>query len=63
MIKKTIFKIVFKRSLKQVLGHGLILPNVHKVIQLNQEALLLKECIDMNTELRKQAKHFEKRFL
>ena len=45
------------RSLKQALNHGLILENVHKVIQFNQEAWL-KEYIDMNTELRKQAKNY-----
>ena len=45
--------VVHIRSLKQVL-------KVHRVIQLNQEAWL-KEYIDMNTELRKQAKnYFEK---
>ena len=50
------------RSLKQALNHGLILNKVHKVIQLNQEAWL-KPYINMNTELRKQAKNdFEKDF-
>ena len=50
------------RSLKQALDHGLILKTFHKVIQFHQEALL-KEYTDMNTELRKQAKHdFEKDF-
>ena len=43
------------RSLKQALNHGLILQKVHRVIQFNQEAWL-KEYIDMNTELRKEAK-------
>ena len=48
------------RSLKEALNHRLILKNVHKVIPFNQEAWL-KEYIDMNTELRKQAKNdFEK---
>ena len=48
------------RSLKQALHHGLILKKIHRVIQFNQEAWL-KECIDMNTELRTQAKNnFEK---
>ena len=44
------------RSLKQALNHGLILKKVHRVIQFYQEAWL-KEYIDMNTELRKQAKN------
>ena len=44
------------RSLKQVLNHGLILKKIHRVIQFNQKAWL-KEYIDMNTELRKQAKN------
>ena len=50
------------RSLKQALDHGIILKKVHKVIQFNQKAWL-KEYIDINTELRKQAKNnFEKGF-
>ena len=50
------------RSLKQALNYGLILKKVHRLIQFNQEACL-KEYIDMNAELRKQAKHdFEKYF-
>ena len=54
--------VVHIRSLKQTLDHGLILTKVHRVIQFNQEAWL-KEYIDMNTELRKQAKNdFEKYF-
>ena len=52
--------VVHIRSLKQALCHGLILKKVHKVIQFNQETWL-KEHIDMNTELKKQAKNnFEK---
>ena len=46
--------IVHIRSLKQALNHGLMLKKVCKVIQFNQEAWL-KEYIDMNTELRKEA--------
>ena len=50
------------RSLKQALNHGLILKEVHRVIQFNQEPWL-NSYIDMNTELRKQARNdFEKDF-
>ena len=52
--------VIHIRSLKQALGHRLIFKKVHKVIQFNQE-LWLKEYIDMNTELRKQAKMILKR--
>ena len=49
-------------ALKQALNHGLVLKKVHGVIQFNQE-VWLKKYIDMNTELRKQArKDFEKDF-
>ena len=52
----------YMKSLKQALNHGLILKKVHRVIQFNQEAWL-KEYIDMNTELRREAKNvFEKNF-
>ena len=54
--------IVDIRSLKQALNHGLILKKVHRVIQFNQEAWF-RPYIDVNTELRKQAKNdFEKDF-
>ena len=54
--------VVHITSLKQALDHGLMLKKVHRVIQFNQEAWL-KEYIDMNTELGKQAKNdFEKDF-
>ena len=50
------------RALKHALNHGLILKKVHSKIQLTQEARL-KEYINVNTELRKQAKNeFEKVF-
>ena len=54
--------VVHIRSLKQALSHGLILKKIHRIIKFNQEACL-KPYIDMNTELRKQAKNdFEKYF-
>ena len=47
-------------SLKQALNHGLKLKKIHRIIEFNQEAWL-KPYIDMNTELRKEAKNdFEK---
>ena len=50
------------RNLKQALNHGLVLKKVHIIIKFNQKAWL-KPCIDMNTDLRKKAKHyFEKDF-
>ena len=50
------------RALKQALNHGLILKKVYKVIQFNQKSMV-KPCIDMNTELRTEAKNsFEKNF-
>ena len=54
--------VVHMRSLKEALDHGLILKKVHRVIQFNQETWL-KEYIDMNTELRKQAKNDFQRVL
>ena len=54
--------VVHIRSLKQAINHGLIFKKVQRVMQFNQEAWL-KPYIDMNTELRKKAKHdFEKDF-
>ena len=49
-------------ALKQALNHGLILKEVHRVIEFRQEAWL-KPYIDMNTKLRTDAKNdFEKDF-
>ena len=52
--------VVHINSLKQALNHGLKLKQIHRIIEFNQEAWL-KTYIDMNTELRKDAKNnFEK---
>ena len=40
-------------SLKQALNYGLILKELHRVIQFNRKAWL-KEYIDKNTELRQK---------
>ena len=54
--------VVHVRALKQALNHGLKLTKVHRIIQFDQEAWL-KPYIDMNTDLRKDAKNdFEKDF-
>ena len=47
---------------KKALNHGLVLKKVHSAISFRQQAWL-KPCIDLNTELRKNAKNeFEKYF-
>ena len=52
--------VVYIKSLKQALNHGLKLKKVHRIIEFNRKAWL-KPYIDMNTELRKLAKdEFEK---
>ena len=54
--------VIHIRALKQALPHGLILEKVHRVIQFKQKAWL-KPYIDINTELRKDAKNeFEEGF-
>ena len=54
--------VIHIRTLKQTLNHGLVLTDVHRVIKFNQEEQL-KPYIDMNTELRTDAKNeFEKYF-
>ena len=60
MIKKSY--VIHIRSLKQALDHGVILKQVDKTIRFNREEWW-KKYIDINTELRKQAKNdFEKYF-
>ena len=50
------------RIFKQALIHGLALKKVHRVIKFNEKAWL-KQYIDMNNKLRKNAKnYFEKGF-
>ena len=49
-------------SLKQALNHGLKFKEIHRIIEFNQKEWL-KTYIDMNSELRKEAKNdFEKDF-
>ena len=54
--------VIIMKDLKQELNYGLVLKKVRKVIRFNQNASL-KPYIDMNTNLRKNAKNdFEKYF-
>ena len=58
--EKYVFRI---RGLKQALNHGLVLKEVHRVIQFKQKAWTKKD-IDKNTKLRKKANNeFEKKIL
>ena len=50
---------MYIRNLKQALNHGFVLKKVHRNINLNQKAWL-KSYMDMNTDLRKQAKEISK---
>ena len=55
--------VILIENLKQALDHRLVLKNVRRVIELNQNAWLLKPYIDINTKLRKKAKYdFGKHF-
>ena len=52
--------VIHIRNLKQTLNHGFILNKLHRVIEFNQKDWL-KPYIDMNSELRQEAKNnFEK---
>ena len=54
--------VIHIRALKQVINHGIELTKVHRTSEFDQEAWI-KPYIDMNTDLRKQAKNgFEKDF-
>ena len=48
--------VIHIEALKQALNHGLKLTKVHRIIQFDQEAWL-KPYIDLNTDLRKDAKN------
>ena len=48
--------VIHIRALEQALNHGLLFKKVHKVIQFNQKNWL-KQYIDVNTKLRKDAKN------
>ena len=61
-IEDKIKYVIYIRTLKQALNHGLIQKRVHRVIQFNQKSCL-KPYIDMDTNLKKKAKNeFEKYF-
>ena len=54
-VQKLICGIEDKEKIKQTLNHGLILKEVHRVIQFNQKAWL-ENYIDLNTNYRKKQK-------
>ena len=55
--------VIHLRNLNQALNHSLVLRKVYRVIKFNQNALL-KQYIDVNTDLRRKEKHnFERDFL
>ena len=55
--------VIHLRNLNQALNHSFVLRKVHRVIKFNQNALL-KQYIDVNTDLRRKEKHnFERDFL
>ena len=68
-VKKLVCNVIDKENysihiaeLKQALNHGLVLKKVHSAIIFRKEAWL-KPYIELNTELRKNArKEFEKDF-
>ena len=62
VISITKTKFVHIRAIKQALNHGLILKEVHNVIEFNQK-VWLKPYIQMNSKSRTEAKNnFEKDF-
>lgn len=54
--KNTVICVTYIRVLKETLDHGLILEKGHRVVEFNQDAWI-KQYIDMNTELRAEAKN------
>ena len=54
--------VINKRNLNQTLHHGLLIQEVQRAIKLNQEACI-KPYINMNTQLRKNAKTDFKKYL
>ena len=62
IINNHILNVIHIRHLKQALNHWLVSKKVYRVIKFNQKAWL-KPYINMNTNLRKNAKNnFEEEF-